>query len=53
MARRPRIDFLLGDPNGVGPEMGARLLADAAVRDAAAHTATGTHHHHHAAVPEL
>jgi len=35
MARRPRIAFLLGDPNGVGPEMGARLLADATVRDAA------------------
>lgn len=32
---RPRIAFLLGDPSGVGPEMGARLLADAAVRDAA------------------
>ena len=35
MTRRPRIAFLLGDPSGVGPEMGARLLADAAVRDAA------------------
>jgi 4-hydroxythreonine-4-phosphate dehydrogenase len=35
MAHRPRIAFLLGDPSGVGPEMGARLLADAAVRDAA------------------
>jgi 4-hydroxythreonine-4-phosphate dehydrogenase len=33
--RRPRIAFLLGDPSGVGPEMGAKLLADAAVRDAA------------------
>lgn len=32
---RPRIAFLLGDPSGVGPEMGARLLADAAVRGAA------------------
>ncbi len=35
MAPRSRIAFLLGDPSGVGPEMGARLLADAAVRDAA------------------
>jgi 4-hydroxythreonine-4-phosphate dehydrogenase len=33
--RRPRIAFLLGDPSGVGPEMGVRLLADAAARDAA------------------
>jgi 4-hydroxythreonine-4-phosphate dehydrogenase len=33
---RPRVAFLLGDPSGVGPEMGVRLLADAAVRDAAA-----------------
>lgn len=32
---RPRIAFLLGDPSGVGPEMGARLLAEAAVHDAA------------------
>ena len=34
-SRRPRIAFLLGDPSGVGPEMGARLLADATVREAA------------------
>lgn len=34
-AARPRIAFLLGDPSGVGPEMGARLLADAAMRDSA------------------
>jgi 4-hydroxythreonine-4-phosphate dehydrogenase len=33
--QRPRIAFLLGDPSGVGPEMGVRLLADAAARDAA------------------
>jgi 4-hydroxythreonine-4-phosphate dehydrogenase len=33
--QRPRIAFLLGDPSGVGPEMGVRLLADAAVREAA------------------
>jgi 4-hydroxythreonine-4-phosphate dehydrogenase len=32
---RPRIAVLLGDPSGVGPEMACRLLADAAVRDAA------------------
>ena len=35
LAARPRVAFLLGDPAGVGPEMGVRLLADAAVRDAA------------------
>ena len=34
-SQRPRIAFLLGDPSGVGPEMGVRLLDDAAVRDAA------------------
>ncbi len=33
--RRPRIAFLLGDVGGVGPEMGVKLLADAAVRAAA------------------
>ena len=33
--RRPRIAFLLGDVGGVGPEMGVKLLADAAVRSAA------------------
>jgi len=32
---RPRIAFLLGDPSGVGPEMGVRLLQDPAVREAA------------------
>ena len=32
---RPRIAFLLGDPSGVGPEMGARLLAESAVRERA------------------
>ena len=32
---RPRIAFLLGDVGGVGPEMGVKLLADAAVRSAA------------------
>jgi 4-hydroxythreonine-4-phosphate dehydrogenase len=26
-ARRPRIAVLLGDPNGIGPEIGAKLLA--------------------------
>jgi 4-hydroxythreonine-4-phosphate dehydrogenase len=25
--RRPRIGFLLGDPNGIGPEIGVKLLA--------------------------
>ena len=34
-ATSPRIALLLGDPSGVGPEMAARLLADAAVREAA------------------
>ena len=34
-ASRPRVAFLLGDPSGVGPEMGARLLADASVPAAA------------------
>ena len=28
--RRPRLGVLLGDPAGVGPEMGVKLLADAA-----------------------
>lgn len=35
-ARRPRIAFLLGDAGGVGPEMGVKLLADAALRASAA-----------------
>lgn len=35
MTRRARIAFLLGDVGGVGPEMGARLLADSEVREAA------------------
>jgi 4-hydroxythreonine-4-phosphate dehydrogenase len=32
---KPRIALLLGDPSGVGPEMACKLLADAAVHDAA------------------
>jgi len=35
MVRRARIAFLLGDGGGVGPEMGVRLLADPAAREAA------------------
>ena len=27
MARRPRLALLLGDPNGIGPEIGVKLLA--------------------------
>lgn len=33
--QRPRIAVLLGDPGGVGPEMGVKLLARAANREAA------------------
>jgi 4-hydroxythreonine-4-phosphate dehydrogenase len=33
--RRPRIAVLLGDPAGVGPEMGVKLLAEGANLDAA------------------
>ena len=32
---KPRIGVLLGDPNGVGPEMAVKLLADEAVRERA------------------
>ena len=32
---KPRIAFFVGDPNGIGPELSARLLADPALRDAA------------------
>ncbi len=35
MKPKPRLAILLGDPSGVGPEMGCKLLADAGVRDAA------------------
>ena len=31
----PRLAILLGDPSGVGPEMGCKLLADVGVRNAA------------------
>jgi 4-hydroxythreonine-4-phosphate dehydrogenase len=34
-ARKPRLAILLGDPAGVGPEMGVKLLADAANVNAA------------------
>jgi len=34
-ARRPRIAVLLGDPNGIGPEIGVKLLARPANVDAA------------------
>ena len=34
-ARKPRLAVLLGDPAGVGPEMGVKLLARAANREAA------------------
>jgi len=33
--RRPRLAVLLGDPNGIGPEIGAKLLARAATYAAA------------------
>lgn len=35
MPRKPRIALVLGDPAGIGPELVARLLADAATAEAA------------------
>ncbi len=35
MPRKPRIALVLGDPAGIGPELVARLLADAATTEAA------------------
>ncbi len=32
---KPRIGVLLGDPNGVGPEMAVKLLAENDVRERA------------------
>lgn len=39
--RKPRIAITLGDPRGIGPEVVAKALAEAAVRDAARYLLVG------------
>jgi 4-hydroxythreonine-4-phosphate dehydrogenase len=43
MTAKPRIGVLLGDPNGIGPELAAKLLAAPGVTDQADIVAIGDH----------